>query len=126
MEEKRRHRDPRLAPCDDFLAVADGEEVAQITTFALDQEAVALTESLRQAIGPAARVHAAGNVYWPGWTEITVSHRAAEKGAAVPALLDACAIPDVAVIACGDHLNDLGLFAAAAHSMVDSSGRRNT
>jgi len=121
VEEKRRHRDPRLAPCDDLLAVADGEEVAQITTFARDHEAAALTDRLRHAIGPAARVHAAGNVYWPGWTEITVSHHAAEKGAAVPALLEACAIPDAAVIACGDHLNDLGLFAAAAHSIAPAN-----
>lgn len=62
----------------------------QITTFALDREAVALTDRLRSAIGSAARVHAAGNMYWPGWTEITVSHQAAEKGAAVSALLEAC------------------------------------
>lgn len=93
VEEKRKHRDPRLAPCDDLLAVAESEEVAQITTFAPDHEAAALVDRLRLGIGAAARVHAAGNMYWPGWTEITVSHRAAEKGAAVPALLQACAIP---------------------------------
>jgi 5-amino-6-(5-phospho-D-ribitylamino)uracil phosphatase len=121
VEEKRRHRDPRLSPCDDLLAVAGGEEVAQITTFALDREAEALTDRLRGAIGAAARVHAAANVYWPGWTEITVSHHAAEKGAAIPALLEACAIPDVEVIACGDHLNDLGMFAAAAHSIAPAN-----
>ena len=97
VEEKRKHRDPRLAPCDDLLAVVGSEEVAQITTFALDQEATALTDHLRRTIGAAARVHAAGNMYWPGWTEITVSHRAAEKGAAVPALLQACAIPGAEV-----------------------------
>jgi hypothetical protein len=121
VEEKRRDRDPRLSPCDDLLAVAGGEEVAQITTFALDREADALTDRLRGSIGAAARVHAAANVYWPGWTEITVSHHAAEKGAAIPALLEACAIPDVEVIACGDHLNDLGLFAAAAHSIAPAN-----
>ena len=121
VEEKRRHRDPRLAPCGDLLAVAENEEVAQITTFALDREGVALTERLRSSIGSAATVHSAGNVYWPGWTEITVQHRAAEKGAAVPALLEACAIPDAEVIACGDHLNDLGLFAAAAHSIAPAN-----
>jgi 5-amino-6-(5-phospho-D-ribitylamino)uracil phosphatase len=121
VEEKRKHRDPRLAPCDDLLAVAGSEEVAQITTFALDQEATALTDHLRRTLGAAARVHAAGNMYWPGWTEITVSHRAAEKGAAVPALLQACAIPGAEVVACGDHLNDLGLFAAAAHSIAPAN-----
>ena len=121
VEEKRRHRDPRLAPCDDLLAVAESEEVAQITTFTPDQEAVALTDLLPSAIGAGATVHSAGNVYWPGWTEITIQHRAAEKGAAVPALLEACAIPDVEVIACGDHLNDLGLFAAATHSIAPAN-----
>jgi Cof subfamily protein (haloacid dehalogenase superfamily) len=121
VEEKRKHRDPRLAPCDDLLAVAESQEVAQITTFALDREAAALTGRLSSAIGAAARVHAAGNMYWPGWTEITVSHQAAEKGAAVSALLEACALPDAEVIACGDHLNDLGLFAAAAHSIAPAN-----
>jgi HAD superfamily hydrolase (TIGR01484 family) len=121
VEEKRRHRDPRLAPCDDFLAVAESEEVAQITTFALDREAAALTERLRSAIGAAARVHAAGNMYWPGWTEITVSHQAAEKGAAVPALLEACDAVGASVIACGDHLNDLGLFAASTHCIAPAN-----
>jgi hydroxymethylpyrimidine pyrophosphatase-like HAD family hydrolase len=60
-------------------------------------------------------------MYWPGWTEITVSHQAAEKGAAVPALLEACALPDAEVIACGDHLNDLGLFDAATHSIAPAN-----
>lgn len=121
VEEKRKHRDPRLAPCDDLLAIARTEEVAQITTFTLDQEAPALTGQLRCAIGAGARVHDASNVYWPGWTEITVSHRVAEKGEAVPALLEACDIPNAEVVACGDHLNDLGLFAAAAHSIAPAN-----
>lgn len=50
VEEKRRHRDPRLMPCDNLLAVAGGEGVAQITTFALDGEAGALVERLRRAL----------------------------------------------------------------------------
>lgn len=121
VEEKRRHRDPRLAPCDDLLGVARTEAVAQITTFTLDHEAASLTEQLRSTIGAGARVHDASNVYWPGWTEITIQHRAAEKGAAVPDLLDACALSNVDVVACGDHLNDLGLFAAAAHSIAPAN-----
>jgi len=50
-----------------------------------------------------------------------IQHRAAEKGAAIPALLKACAIPIADVIACGDHLNDLGLFAAAMHSIAPAN-----
>jgi Cof subfamily protein (haloacid dehalogenase superfamily) len=121
VEEKRRHRDPRLVPCDDLLAIAIAEEVAQITTFTLDREAAALTDRLRGSIGAEATVHSAGNVYWPGWTEITIQHRAAEKGAAVPALLEACGAVGTDVIACGDHLNDLGLFAAATHSIAPAN-----
>ena len=60
-------------------------------------------------------------MYWPGWTEVTIQHRAAEKGAAVPALLEACDIPDAEVVACGDHLNDLSLFAAATHSIAPAN-----
>ena len=107
--------------CDDLLAAAGDEDVAQITTFARDREAIALTERLRGAIGTAARVHAASNMYWPGWTEITVSHRAAVKGAATPDLLDACSLSGVDVIACGDPLNDLGLFAVAAQSIAPAN-----
>jgi 5-amino-6-(5-phospho-D-ribitylamino)uracil phosphatase len=121
VEEKRRYRDPRLAPCEDLMAVAKAEEVAQITTFTSEHEAVALSDRLRSSIGAAATVHNAGNLYWPGWSEITIQHRAAEKGAAVPALLKACNCPSAEVIACGDHLNDLGLFAAATHCIAPAN-----
>ncbi len=121
VEEKRRHRDPRLSPCDDLLAIAKTEAVAQITTFTPDREAAAMTDWLRSSVSTEAMVHGAANVYRPGWSEVTIQHRAAEKGAAVPALLEACDIPDVEVIACGDHLNDLGLFAAATHSIAPAN-----
>ncbi len=121
VEEKRKHRDPRLMPCEDLLAIVRDESIAQITTFALDEEAVALVERLRQAVGNGAVVHGAANIYWPGWTEITVQHRDAAKGAAIPALLEACGSAGVDVIACGDHLNDLSMFAVAAHSIAPSN-----
>jgi hydroxymethylpyrimidine pyrophosphatase-like HAD family hydrolase len=121
VEEKRRYRDPRLAPCDDLLGIAGSEDVAQITTFALDEEAVALAGRLRLAVGEGAIVHSAANMYWPGWTEITVQHRDAVKGAAIPALLAACGYAGVDVIACGDHLNDLSMFAVAARSVAPAN-----
>lgn len=121
VEEKRRYRDPRLAPCDDLLGIARDEDVAQITTFALDEEAVALTALLRRVVGEGAIVHSAANVYWPGWTEITVQHRDAVKGAAIPPLLAACGSAGVDVVACGDHLNDLSMFAVAAHSIAPAN-----
>jgi 5-amino-6-(5-phospho-D-ribitylamino)uracil phosphatase len=121
VEEKRRYRDPRLAPCDDLLGVANEIPVAQITTFALDAEAATLTDRLREAAGAGAIVHSAANVYWPGWTEITVQHRAAEKGAAIPELLAACGNAGADVVACGDHLNDLSMFAVATHSIAPAN-----
>ncbi len=119
--EKQAYGDPRLAPCEDFLAVAGREDVAQITTFALDAEADALVERLRRVIGADAAVHSQSNTYRPGWTEVLVQHRASQKGTAIPALLSACEAADAEIVACGDHLNDLGMFALAAHSIAPAN-----
>lgn len=121
VEEKKAHRDPRLAACDDLLVVARGEMVAQITTFVPDHESDLLSGRIRSVLGDDATVHASPNVYLPGWTEITIQHRAADKGSAVPVLLAACDVPEAEVIACGDHLNDLSLFAAAARSVAPAN-----
>lgn len=121
VEEKRRYRDPRLAPCDDLLAVAQAEQIAQITTFALDAEVTALTGRLREVVGKGAIVHAAANVYWPGWTEITAQHIDAVKGSAIRALLASCGKTGAEVVAFGDHLNDLSMFAVAAHSVAPAN-----
>ena len=53
--------------------------------------------------------------------EIPIQHSAAAKGAAVPALLEACGAPGAEVVACGDHLNDLSLFAAATRSVAPAN-----
>lgn len=119
--EKQTYGDPRLAPCEDFLAVAGREDVAQITTFALDADAAALVERLQQVIGADAGVHSQANTYCPGWTEILVQHRSSEKGAAIPALLDACEASGAEIVACGDNLNDLGMFALASHSVAPAN-----
>lgn len=121
VNEKQAYGDPRLAPCEDFLAVAGREDVAQITTFALDADAAALVERLQQAIGVDAGVHSQANTYCPGWTEILVQHRASEKGAAIPALLGACDAAGAEIVACGDNLNDLGMFALASHSVAPAN-----
>jgi Cof subfamily protein (haloacid dehalogenase superfamily) len=121
VDEKRQYGDPRLAPCDDLLDVLEGAQLAAVTTFTLDAEATALTERLRELVAGAAVVHSAQNGYCSGWTEVQVQHRDAEKGAAVPSLLAACGIADADIIACGDHLNDLGLIAAATHSVAPAN-----
>ena len=119
--EKQAYGDPRLTPCADLLAVAHQEDIAQITTFALDAEAEGLTRRLRQAVGPNTIVHSQANTYCPGWTEILVQHYAAEKGEAIPALLGACGVADASIVACGDNLNDLGMFAVAARSIAPAN-----
>lgn len=124
VDEKRRHRDPRLTACDDLLGVAHETPVAQITTFALEAESAELVEGLRLAVGARAVVHSSANVYWPGWTEITVHDPAATKGAALPALLAACGDPELEVVAAGDHLNDLSMLAVATHSIAPANAHR--
>jgi len=119
--EKRAYGDPRLTPCEDLLAVARREEIAQITTFTLDADAEGLTRRLRQTVGSGAIVHSQSNTYCPGWTEILVQHRASEKGAAIPALLGACNASDASIVACGDNLNDLGMFEVAARSIAPAN-----
>jgi len=121
VEEKRAYGDPRLTACGDLLGAARREEVASIVGFVRDAEAAALSEGLRGAVGDEAVVYCAQNYYCPGWTELQVQHPAAEKGAAVPALLAACDALGADVVACGDHLNDLGLFAAATHSIAPAN-----
>jgi hydroxymethylpyrimidine pyrophosphatase-like HAD family hydrolase len=121
VEEKRAYGDPRLTACDDLLGAAAREEVASVVGFVRDIEAAALNESLQEAVGGEAVVYCAQNYYCPGWSEVQVQHRAAEKGAAVPALLAACGAVGADVVACGDHLNDLGLFAAATHSIAPTN-----
>jgi 5-amino-6-(5-phospho-D-ribitylamino)uracil phosphatase len=121
VEEKRAYGDPRLRLCDDLLGAAGREEVASVVGFVPDAEAARLGERLRQAVDSETVVYSAQNYYCPGWTEVQVQHRGAEKGAVVPALLEACDAVGADVIACGDHLNDLGLFAASMHSIAPAN-----
>jgi Cof subfamily protein (haloacid dehalogenase superfamily) len=119
--EKQAYGDPRLTPCEDLLAVGHREEIAQITTFARDADAPALTRRLAEIVGSGATVHGQSNTYCLGWTEILVQHPLAQKGAAIPALLEACGGDGASVIACGDHLNDLGMFEVAESSIAPSN-----
>ncbi|HEY5977073.1 MAG TPA: HAD hydrolase family protein [Solirubrobacterales bacterium] len=95
----------------DLAAVPDG--VAAITGFVPDPEGEALAAHLSTLLGDAASVYGATNFYVPGWTEVQVQDRLAEKGAAIEPLLAAAGLEGSRVIACGDHLNDVGLFEVA-------------
>lgn len=119
--EKQAYGDPRLTSCSDLLATAIYGEVASVVGFVRDPEATSLVDQLRKAVDGEAAIHSARNYYCPGWTEIQVQHRMAEKGAAMPALLAACNAAEAEVVACGDHLNDLGLFAAATYSIAPAN-----
>lgn len=121
VEEKRAYDDPRLALCDDLLAVARREEVASVVGFVRDEEAAVLTERVRDLVDGVAAVYCAQNYYCPGWTEVQVQSLTAEKGMAVPAMLEAGGVAGAEVVACGDHLNDLGLFAIAARSIAPAN-----
>lgn len=116
--EKRAYGDPELAPCEDLLGVAGRQRIAAITAFVADPDAPEVTERVRALVGDSAVVYSARNYYCPGWTEIQVQHSAAEKGAALPTLLAACKADGARVVACGDHLNDLGLFGVADESIA--------
>ena len=89
VEEKRAYGDPRLTGCDDLISAASDADVASVVGFIADAEAASAVKRLRSAVGEEATVHSASNYYCPGWTEVQVRRRLAEKGAAVPALLRA-------------------------------------
>ena len=122
--EKQAYGDERLAPeCKDLLGVATRERVAQIALFVPDSEASDLTRAIERAVGPEVIVHCQDNSYCPGSAEILVQHRMAEKGAAIPALLEACDAVDAHLITCGDNLNDLSMFGVAAHSIAPANAQ---
>ena len=74
----------------------------------------------RQPAGTAI-VHAAQHIYCTGWTEIGIQHPQADKGHAVPEVLELTDLRGSTVIACGDHLNDLGMFAVADESIAPAN-----
>lgn len=111
--EKREYGDPRLRPCEHLDAVAAQQDVVLITGFVPDPSAGRLVRQLRTHLDGAAVVHAAQHIYCTGWTEVQIQHPQADKGQAVPRLLELTGLRGSTVLACGDHLNDLGMFAVA-------------
>ena len=111
VEGKRRYADATDLIEADEIALGDG--VAAVTGFVPDAAAADFASRLTRELGPMACIYAAANFYCPGWTEVQVQDAVAEKGAAIPALLELASIPGSPVLACGDHLNDVGLLEAA-------------
>jgi len=121
--EKQRRDDPRLAVCEDLRAAAATQAVAVITAFAPSPEAAGLAVALGEALGAGARVTAAAHGYVHGWTEINVAHPEADKGLAITALTARLGLAGTPVTACGDHLNDLGMFQAAQRGVAPANAQ---
>jgi Cof subfamily protein (haloacid dehalogenase superfamily) len=118
VEEKRGYGDPRLRLSHDLSAAASQEDVVLITGFVPDQAAAGLLDRLRAELAGAAIIHAGQHIYCTGWTEFQIQHPEADKGHAVPQFLELTGLRGSTVIACGDHLNDLGMFAVADESVA--------
>jgi hydroxymethylpyrimidine pyrophosphatase-like HAD family hydrolase len=110
--EKRRYRDPRLTESADLRAVAVRERVVMLCSYVPDERAPAVAETVQAAIGDGARVWAALNSYSPGWSEVVVQSPLATKGAAILELRHRLDL-DGEITVCGDHVNDLPMFAVA-------------
>ncbi|GLV77144.1 HAD hydrolase family protein [Streptomyces hygroscopicus] len=121
VEEKRAYGDPRLRPADDVAAATEGDAIATVTAFVPDSRAPRLAARLEAVAGDTALVLAAANAYVPGWTEVQVAHAGAEKGAAVRHLVDVTGLGGARVTVCGDHLNDLPMFAVADRSVAPAN-----
>lgn len=119
IEEKRRYGDPRLRQGDDIAAVSRSEQVVMITVFVPDASADLLAARLRAVTGDAV-VTATRHEYCRGLTEIGVQSAAATKGVAVRAL-QGLRGANGQVTACGDHLNDLSMFAVADLSVAPAN-----
>jgi hydroxymethylpyrimidine pyrophosphatase-like HAD family hydrolase len=119
--EKREYGDPRLRLSEDLGGVAGQEDVVLITGFVPDEAAERLLEELRAELAEAVIVHAARHIYCTGWTEFQVQHPRADKGDAIPHLLELTGLHGATVLACGDDLNDLGMFAVAHESVAPAN-----
>ncbi len=119
--EKREYGDPRLRPSENLDAVAAQQDVVLITGFVPDRSAERVVGQLRTRLAETAIVHAAHHIYCTGWTEIQIQHPQADKGHAVPHLFKLTGLCGSTVLACGDHLNDLGMFGVADESIAPAN-----
>lgn len=119
--EKRAYGDPRLVLTEDLAAAAEHEDVVLVTGFVADAAADAVLARLAADVGDVATVTSARHIYCTGWTEVQIQHADADKGRAVTDLLELTGMQRANVLACGDHVNDLGMFAVADESIVPAN-----
>ena len=123
--EKRDYNDPRLRQSTNLEAVAGQEQVVLITGFVPNESADRVVGELRTRLAGAAVVHAGEHIYCAGWTELQIQHPLADKGHAIPHVLELSGLRGATVLGCGDHLNDLGMFAAAHESIAPANAHRS-
>jgi Cof subfamily protein (haloacid dehalogenase superfamily) len=120
--EKRRYRDPRLTETANLRAVADREQVVMLCSYVPDEAAPAVAARVQEAVGESARVWAALNSYSPGWSEVVVQSPLATKGAAILELRQRLDLHGEITV-CGDHVNDLPMFAVADRRVAPANAR---
>ncbi|NEB74292.1 HAD-IIB family hydrolase [Streptomyces sp. SID14478] len=121
IDEKRAYGDPRLRRSADIEASAATEKVANIVSFVPEPQAAALVETLTALLGDLAKVSSTANLYVPGWHEVEIAHPQAEKGHAIQRLCSLSKLDGAQLTVCGDHLNDLPMFALAHRRVAPSN-----
>jgi hydroxymethylpyrimidine pyrophosphatase-like HAD family hydrolase len=112
VEEHRGFRDPRLCHSPDLVAVARTEQVAVIR-FGVPHDRMEQARALLADVGggrTAVQVYPIGLL--PGWAEVAVHGALADKGRGIRVLRERHGLTGP-VVACGDGLNDLPMFAVA-------------
>jgi hydroxymethylpyrimidine pyrophosphatase-like HAD family hydrolase len=120
--EKRRYRDPRLTETVDLRAVADREQVVMVCSYVPDEDAPAAAARVQAAVGEGARVWAALNSYTPGWSEVVLQSPLATKGTAILELRSRLRLGGEITV-CGDHVNDLPMFAVADRRVAPANAQ---
>ncbi|GAA3436186.1 HAD family hydrolase [Kutzneria kofuensis] len=120
--EKLRYRDPRLTETADLRTVADREQVVMLCSYVPDDDAPGVAAAVQAAVGDGARVWAALNSYSPGWSEVVLQSPLATKGAAILELRQRLDL-DGEITVCGDHVNDLPMFAVADRRIAPANAQ---
>ena len=113
LDDRRRHRDPRLRRLADLR---DGlrDQVVCLTLIGRRGELLALREAVRRRHEQAVRTYCFENAYSPGWFWLTVHDTRATKERGVAALLRLRPeLRGCRLVAFGDGANDIGLLQAA-------------
>ncbi|MDI2126826.1 HAD family hydrolase [Yinghuangia seranimata] len=119
-EEKRDLGDPRLRYCADFRALTAEQRIALIRVSVPDADAESFAKTLDTLCRGQASIVSMSNGYCPGQTEFGVHSPTADKGAAVRDLRERVGHTGELLV-CGDHLNDLAMFALADRRVAPSS-----